>query len=87
MAKTALQRALESFETQRAAAEALDVSQTAVSNYMTGHKERGPIPFKTVLKLCTILDMKYTPEEIRPDEDWGWLDNYIKLYNKKRRRI
>jgi DNA-binding transcriptional regulator YdaS (Cro superfamily) len=86
MAKTVLQKALESFVNQKVAAEVLGVSQTAVSNYMTGNKDRGPIPHKTVLKLCTVLDMKYRPEDIRPDEDWEWLDDYIKLYNKKRRK-
>lgn len=84
--KTVLQEALGSFDSQLQAAEALGASQTAISQYLNSSKRRGPMPFKTVLKLCTVLDMQYTPEEIRPDEDWEWLDDYIKLYNKKRRK-
>ena len=79
-----LAQAIARLGTQGAAAKALDTHQSAICDYVnnTGRE----IPNNVVIKLCNLFNLEYYPEDLKPDEEWGWLYDFIKLYNRKHQR-
>lgn len=68
--------------TQAEAAGVLQTSQAALSRLING--DYG-LSHKIILRLCTLLNLSYLPEDLDPDEDWDWLYDFIDKYKRKKK--